>query len=47
MMIFPCDGVENIVGKGDVFERLLFQGREKSGLCGKGLTLYQMIKFYM
>ena len=27
----------------NVFKRLLFQGCKKSGLCGKGLTLYQMI----
>ena len=53
--------VENILGKGEnaitsifsfshnVFKRLLFQGRQKSGLCGKDLIscVFSLVMFYV
>ena len=51
ILIFVLGRVENIVGKGEnagyqhfllflqCFQKLLFQGRQKSGLFGKGLMV--------
>ena len=55
-VISVFDGVENIMGKGEnitsiftlshsVFKRLLYQGRQKSGFCGKELTVYYTTMF--
>ena len=55
MTIFVFEWVENIVGKGEnagfsfshsVFKRLLSQGREKWGLCGKELKEGCLCHFY-
>ena len=38
--------ISNFSVSHNVFKSLLSQGRLKSGLCGKGLTLYQTKIFF-